>query len=288
MKRRSERRRKKLLRDGITSTLLVLCLGMAGFAGWRLWDISQSYKIGDKSYEALSSAYVQPLPQKQQTEETISPMELEGEHIVETASAQEEEIPFTIAFEALRRDNSNVVGWLWCEDTPIHYPVMQSRDNEYYLRRLPDGRYNINGSIFMDYRNRSDMTDWNTLLYGHNMKTDAMFGTLDRYREQKYYELHPSIILLTPDNNWKLELIAGCYVDSNARIYAVHIPEEEREAVIEDLVDASLFQTKAERTPADRYVTLSTCTDDDDSQRFILIGILREAGAEMDPSIEKG
>lgn len=38
--------------------------------------------------------------------------------------------------------------------------------------------YNFAGTIFIDYENKRDFSDCNTLVYGHNMKNGSMFGML--------------------------------------------------------------------------------------------------------------
>ena len=83
-----------------------------------------------------------------------------------------------VDFSLLKQENEDIVGWIYCEGTPISYPVVQSGDNQYYLHRLINGEYNIAGSIFMDYRNNAELEDNNTIIYGHNMKNNTMFGYL--------------------------------------------------------------------------------------------------------------
>ena len=82
----------------------------------------------------------------------------------------EYKLPFTVNFDALKQQNKDVVGWIYSKDTPINNPILQSNDNAYYLRKLITGEYNTAGSLFMDYRNNSKMQDYNTIIYGHNMK----------------------------------------------------------------------------------------------------------------------
>ncbi len=112
-------------------------------------------------------------------------------------------------FEKLTAEYPDTVGWLYCEGTPINYPVVQSKDNLRYLRRLPDGRYNAAGSLFADYRCKEVAASGNYIIYGHNMKNGSMFGTLVRYKSQNYYDEHPTLYYLTPERTFRIELIAG-------------------------------------------------------------------------------
>ena len=63
-----------------------------------------------------------------------------------------------IDFDKLKSINPDIIGWIYSEGTVIDYPVVQGSDNDYYLRRLLDGSYNIAGTIFMDYKNSSDLS----------------------------------------------------------------------------------------------------------------------------------
>lgn len=89
-----------------------------------------------------------------------------------------------------------MLAWLYCPDTVINYPVVQSDDNEYYLRRLMDGSSNTAGTLFADYRCSPDFSDPHTVIYGHNMKNDTMFGILPEYGAQEFYEPHPDPCLV--------------------------------------------------------------------------------------------
>ena len=92
---------------------------------------------------------------------------------------------FEVDFDQLRQQNEDVTAWLYLPDSVINYPVLQHGDNDYYLTRQIDGSYNKNGSIFMDYRNASDFSDRNTIIYGHHMRTGNMFGKLVNFKKRQ-------------------------------------------------------------------------------------------------------
>ena len=144
-----------------------------------------------------------------------------------------ETVPIEVDFETLWHENEDIVAWLYCEDTPIHYPIVQGDDNNYYLRRLLNGEYNINGTIFLDYRCQSDFRDFNSIVYGHHMKSSEMFGTLPNYKDQEYYDEHPVMYLLTPEQNYKIELVAGYITPSDSDTYSLPNTAEEKKAFLE-------------------------------------------------------
>lgn len=86
------------------------------------------------------------------TQSTESNETEDEEAVSGSTECEEEHQTISIDFEQLRAKYPDVIGWLYCKGTPINYPVMQSYDNNYYLRRLPDEIYNIAGSFFADYR----------------------------------------------------------------------------------------------------------------------------------------
>ena len=192
--------------------------------------------------------------------------EQEGEKI--------EQVPITVDFNALLSQNKDVVGWLYCENTPVNYPIVQSDDNDYYLRRMLNGKYNNAGTVFMDYRSRPDYSSLNTIIYGHNMKNDSMFGTFTDYKSQGYYDEHPVLWLLTPEVNYKIELMAGYVTPSASDAYSEFISHEELYEYIQEAKNKSTFSSPLTCSSEDRIVTLSTCSYEYDTARYVLVGKL--------------
>ncbi len=247
-------------------TLIALLIGIILYSGWKLLTILSEYKKGESSYEALTEEYTDKY--------TFNVVDVEDnlneEQSIETA-------PITVSFSELLNECRDVVGWLYCEGTEINYPIVQSSDNDYYLRRLLDGTWNIAGSIFLDYRNASDFSDWNSIVYGHNMKNDSMFGSLEKYKNQDYYEEHPVCYLLTPDKDYKIELIGGYTTSTDASLaYSIPVTSEERDKLIEQVQRTSTFQADIQISDQDRLITLSTCAYDFDNARYVLVGVLHE------------
>lgn len=118
-----------------------------------------------------------------------------------------------VDFEALREINPDLVGWIYIEGTEINYPVVQGADNQYYLKHLFTGEWNSSGCIFLGARNCTDLSDRNSILYGHHMKDGSMFHGLMEYKSQEYYDEHPTVLFLTPDANYEVKIFAG-YVAS--------------------------------------------------------------------------
>ncbi len=185
--------------------------------------------------------------------------------------------PITVDFSTLCEFNPDVVGWLFCPDTPINYPVLRGENNDTYLRRGLDGSYLLAGSIFVDSKNRPDFSDSNTVIYGHNMKDDSMFSCLEEWEDQAWYEDHPVIWLLTPERNYRIEIISGHLTDARSDCYQTVL--DDREGYVSQALDQSDFQ-RAEPVPEGKLVLLSTCANESNQIRYVLHGVLVPVGAE--------
>lgn len=225
----------------------------------QIVSILHNYFEGAKTYDHLIKAIV--------TANTIDSSDDKTEL---------EQAPIKVDFENLLKMNADVVGWIYCENTPINYPLLQSTDNNYYLRRMIDKNYNIAGSVFMDYRCQSDLSSLNTIIYGHNMKNDTMFGTLTDYKEQSYYDEHSILWLLTPKQNYKIDLIAGYVTPSTSDVYKDFYNQNELDKQINASVNKSTFVSGINILEVDRIVTLSTCSYEYSNARYVLIGSLKE------------
>lgn len=161
---------------GLIICLLLVFLAAAG----KLFGAYLKYQKGDVSYEKLQE-YVQE-PEEEESPESEKEKEEPKNRYLE------------IDFAGLKAVNPDVIAWIQIPALDISYPVVQGKDNAYYLHHLFSGESNINGSIFVDCHNQPDFTDQNTIVYGHNMKNGSMFGTLDKYQDKELFEQHPEFI----------------------------------------------------------------------------------------------
>lgn len=112
------------------------------------------------------------------------------------------------AGQVLNGELKDNVAWLTMDDSPIDYPIMQGANNTEYLSTDPYGNYSLSGSIFVDSRNSGDFSDDYTLVYGHHMEGDGMFGALDRWKDESYYRSHQAGTLTTRNACYSLQVIA--------------------------------------------------------------------------------
>ncbi|MDO4890624.1 MAG: class B sortase [Coriobacteriaceae bacterium] len=231
-----------------TVVLVAVFVGSGTVVGVALWQ----YSASDAAYSAASDKYT-------------------------SANTQSGSIaPKKVDFEKLQKENPDIVGWIYCEDTPIDYPVLQGKDNDQYLHTDYTGAYNIDGSIFVDCDNTPGFIDSNTIIYGHNMNSGAMFACLTNWREQSFYEEHPVVWLLTPTQDYKIVLFAGHDVHVHSSWYDIYKnPSPEFDKFLSDALAESDFKAEVgELPPRGRYVQLSTCAYLFDDGRYALHGLL--------------
>ena len=262
---------KQLLRSiGIFAALAVML-----FSGCQLVSIYRDYSHSREAYDRTARLFSQTVPATRPSipeAAATSESSPTGGTVPETTPP--ECAPLTVDFDALAQTSGYIVGWIYCPDTPIHYPIVQSGNNSDFLRAMPDGSYSYSGSIFLDYRCPGDFTGLNSILYGHNLLDETMFGTLEKYEEQSYYDAHPAMYLLTPEADYRVDLIAGLSLDARSELYRTdHTPESFR-AFLETVSAESDFQSSLSLEDVTRTLTLSTCAYDYSDARYILVGAL--------------
>ena len=170
-----------------------------------------------------------------------------------------------------------MVAWLYCEGTPINYPVAQGYDNNQYLRHLLSGKYNTAGTLFADYRNAVIGVDHNYVVYGHNMNNGTMFGSLVKYKQQSYYDEHPTMYLLTPDKTYCIELISGYVTSVTSDAYKLNFDSDELvDKYVAEAIKKSTFKSNAEYETGDRLITFSTCFYEYTNSRYVVAGLIEE------------
>lgn len=183
--------------------------------------------------------------------------------------------PIEVDFNKLKEINSNINAWIYMEDSIINYPIVKGNDNSFYLNHSIDGKYNPNGSLFIDYRNKDNFEDMVTYIYGHHMKNNTMFGNLELFKEQNYYDNHKEMYLFTKEENYILELFAGFTTADGSEIYN-YINSDSNKKLVDYAKSKSNFITNIEISNKDKVVVLSTCSYDYENARYVLLGILKK------------
>ena len=232
---------------------LLLCGGVF----LRQWG---EYLAGERAYSKLMETAV-----------------FQRELWTEQGAEPEEKVFFPqVDFQVLEAINPDVVGWLYCPETVISYPVVQGEDNTYYLDHLFDGTKNSAGCLFLD-SGCTALEGKNSIIYGHNMKNGTLFASLKEYQSQAYYEAHPDLLLITPEGTLTIRLFSAYTAAADSRAWqTVFSSEEEYNTWLQHLLEQSCFDGGAVPTTSDRIITLSTCSYAFQDARFVCHGLVQE------------
>lgn len=193
-------------------------------------------------------------------------------------------------FQKLQRQNPDIIGWLTMEGL-VDEAVVQ-RDNSYYLSRDYLGYHNVNGAIFLEESCDLSTRPYTLLLYGHNMKSFAMFGGLRKYENMSYYREHPFITFDTAYETGRYVIFATGVVSlkSYARDFLnfSKLNSDQvlwRREALEAIRKNSVYYSFVDVKPEDQLLVLVTCVEDDARRRIVVARRIRDG--EMETELRK-
>lgn len=243
---------------------LVLVVGIVMIVRQQL-----DYKKGRDDYDdALATAMgTMPSAPEAKPEKEESAPEQEQEEVENQPESSKPRDPMLdklgeLSLKNLQEVNPDVVGWITIPDTDVNYPILQTGDNRFYLNKTWKKQASTVGSIFMECQNRADLSQFNTLIYGHNMKDGSMFSVLRSYLEQgPYWEEHPYVYIAVENDVRRYDIYAAYEVGVWEITYGLEIEkEEDKQEFIDFGVSKSKIDTGVVPTVEDDVLTLSTCT----------------------------
>ena len=185
-----------------------------------------------------------------------------------------------IKVENLKKQNSDIVGWLEIPNTNINYPVLQGTDNKYYMTHNYKKQKSKNGSIFLTKDYNWDIPSSNLLIFGHNLNNGTMFQDLLKYSNKSFYEKHPTIRFTTVNDDSEYEIISvlktRVFYQSEKNVFRYYYfinaeTEEEYNEFIKNAKKESLYNINATANYGEQLITLSTCSYHVKDGRFAVI-----------------
>jgi sortase B len=225
-------------------SVLMLLLGM-----YALWDTHKVYELADSQMYAQYKPYDNPSDEER------------------------------LSYDELRRINPDVIGWIDVYGTEIDYPVLQSTDNDRYMDETATGEYSVAGSIFLDYRNSIDFSDFNNIVYGHHMDERKMFGDVGRFTEKKFFEEHRYGKLYRNDKkSLGIEFFAIIRTTgADGRIFDAGMRDAQLKRELLDYLHYNAIQSRdVSVTENDSIILMNTCTFTITDGRHILAGKLTD------------
>ena len=166
----------------------------------------------------------------------------------------------------LKDTNSDTVGWIKISGTNIDYPFVKTSNNDYYLTHSFDKSYNNAGWVFMDYRNKIDFSDDNTILYAHGRLDKTMFGSLkDTLDKEWFNNLDNRIIKISTENENSLWEVFSIYkIPTTDDYITINFDDIEYNKFIDMIKKRSVHNFNVNVSNNDKILTLSTCYNNSD------------------------
>lgn len=205
------------------------------------------------------------------TEQTTQQPEEEAAAGTEAESHYESPVDFA----ALQRINPEIVAWLTISGTGIHEPVVQTEENETYLRKDFEGKENSAGAIYLDCDSDRDLQGRHSIFYGHHMKNGSRFADLVQFKEKEFFEKNREIILYLPEKEIHLRTIAALYGDASGEKRRTQF---ENETHFQQYLDEMTKNCAFRELPAaaTRLYSFVTCSYEFDNARTILYAVPEE------------
>ncbi len=259
--------------------MIIMVVSVVGFVSC-LGMLQEWHKTGEETQDEIDDIIAEALIEEEPEEEVpLEPIPEESYTVADdtkTPQVQKKNkygadywnymntAMINVDFNKLKKTNSETVAWLYVNNTNVNYPVVQHRDNNYYLNRSFNRKSNVAGWIFGDYR--SDFTNFkkNTVIYGHGRTDQVMFGSLSKVLNKEWYTNPDNYIikLATPTQNtlWK---VFSVYVVPAEAYYLTHNFENNQafQKWIDTMKSRSIYNFDTNASTTDKFLTLSTCKD---------------------------
>lgn len=192
--------------------------------------------------------------------------------------------------------NQDFVGYLKIDELGVGLPIVQSKEENYYLKRNIYKEKSKYGCPFVPSDNDMITLDRNTVIYGHNMRDGSIFAALNKYKTLDGFKKAPVIQFDTVYSSYKWKVVAAFISnadpdDDNGYVFPYNFTKLDSDTSFMNYVaclkERSLYDTGVDILPTDKLLTLSTCTYDFDDARFVVVARLIRPGEseEVDTSL---
>ncbi len=282
--------------------LLLACVFALSACGNDAADPSSSAASSNAPVSAAESSESfseEPSAESSDEEDSEEPSEISDEAFSEEESDVSEEMSEEseesgeetseyvyedVNFAVYQKINKDIYAWIRIPGTPIDYPILNRKgDNEYYLKRNYYRYADTRGSIFTEDYNSRDFNDPVTLIYGHNMSSGSMFGSIQKtYTKKSFMESHKELQIILPDKTYTYEIFAAVpYSNIHLMYYYDFTNAYVFTEVMNDILSVRAMNAVVDKTvkvtPDDHIVILSTCLSGNGNQRYLLLAVRRDA-----------
>ena len=224
--------------------VLMIIVLLIAYAGYALWDSNQIHQAADKSNYAVYKPNAED----------------QGK-----------------SFKELQALNEEVFAWLNVYGTNIDYPVTQGQDNMKYINTNAEGQYSLSGAIFLNCYNSSDFSDFNSILYGHHMAKQVMFGDIESFANKTTFDSHEYGNLYFDGKDHGIHFFTFLHADAyDNSVFTPNVQGAFRQDYLDNLLANATFTRDIGVTAEDHIILLSTCSASSTNGRDILIGMITD------------
>lgn len=275
--------------------LAVMAIIMIIAGGLQSVSVFQEYRAGQKLYKDMSNQFICQMNGKNKEKE----LELDTEQDRQEGAAEDgkhdgmiqdkllsesllqkwvlpDDAPerITVDWTGLETVNTDIVAWIQLPAIDISYPVVQGEDNTYYLHRSITKDELFSGCLFMDVYNDPALKNFNTIIYGHNMRDGSMFAKLKDYEAAETWNVCPYFWIYTEQADFLYRVFSSYKTDVNGSTFTVRFKDlQDYMYWLQNMKDSSVVDSETDLDYGDKVVTLSTCTANS-GIRQILQGVL--------------
>ncbi|MFC5464131.1 class B sortase [Lederbergia graminis] len=254
-----------------------LCIGIFIFSIFNIGKYmvaSAENKNTNKEIQETFYQHKEPIAHETKEEIILETNQAEEDSLVTREEKDESTVAYkeiSQHFEPLLEINEETVGWIKIDNTVIDYPVVQAKDNDYYLDHNFQKEKSSAGALFLDYRNSIDDLDQNTIIYGHHMKDGSMFKGLVKYRNPDFYKANRTITFETLYREMKWEIFAVYITDTDFNYINPNFKDgDEFQGFLQKVEEKSQYELDTSIEYDDKILTLSTCDYDFDDARLVV------------------
>ncbi|MDO5755651.1 MAG: class B sortase [Tissierellia bacterium] len=251
---------RKIILRGI-QVVLVIALIISGYKIYKYRENNQEFDMKNEEIQRTMEKWEDEYPQSLERKNSA-----EGEVNDQEAINEKERLKI----KYLKQQYPDIIGWIRIPGTSIDLPIVQGRDNVFYLNHDYKGNYDPFGTVFMEIANQPDFSDQNTILYGHNVRSGKVFHDLHQYKDQDFLSKAPIIEISYLNGLYRYKIFAAYRADLQDQFRKTSYKEKDIKDYLLLLEKKNLIN---EETPEkwDKILTLQTCSGDEN--RWVVHGV---------------
>ena len=247
--------------------IVMLCISTILVFGYKIYTVQKDYEKADNVYSEIRE-----VKEKQTKSNDEDNIDTNTNKDKSEEDIDEKDVNDNKEGIDLSDINSDYKFWINVEGTNVDYPVVQGSNNDFYLNHDFNGNYLSSGSIFLDYRNKS--SDYNMVIYGHYMKNKTMFGQLEKFKDEEFFNKHKTITITTKDGAYEYEIFAVGVFDADYGYNKTSFEnKEEFEKFLDKIIKKSRLKKRNIVGSNDKIITLSTCSYEFDNARTVVFAV---------------